>query len=437
MAILPAMRAFRAATLVCGGGLVLSVGGCQYRGAEADPAAATEPAANPAPHRETVQLDDPSLLAGIPGEGPLTAAEATRWLDEPTTCAPLALGLPDWLQPGAGQVKDLADNPLSRGKIELGRQLFFDTRLSADGSLSCASCHQPDHGFAFPRPLATGIDGRPGQRHPPTLLNRIMLAVGDDRQLWDGSAASVEAALLHTLADEREMGADPATTIARLEANEAYSLQFAAVYGGVSWSAIGDALGGFVRCLVTGDSPYDHAVRWRTYERLPEDLLQDDPELASRFLAAQQAAAKQPLSEAAIRGEQLFFGNRAWCSSCHNGVNFTDEQFHNIGVGVDRAEPDLGRFRVTGRDADWAAFKTPTIRNAAATAPSMHDGSLPTLAAVVDWYAQGGRPNRNLDYRFRWLEPGSLSPRDRADLVAFIEACGGQLPQVETGRLPE
>ncbi|MGA1618940.1 MAG: cytochrome-c peroxidase, partial [Pirellulales bacterium] len=96
-----------------------------------------------------------------------------------------------------------------------------------------------------------------------------------------------------------------------------------------------------------------------------------------------------------------------------------------------------GRFLVTGRDADWAAFKTPTIRNAAATAPYMHDGSLPTLAAVVDWYAQGGWPNRNLDYRFAWLEPGSLSSQDKADLVAFIEACSGPLPQVEAGRLPE
>ena len=118
-------------------------------------------------------------------------------------------------------------------------------------------------------------------------------------------------------------------------------------------------------------------------------------------------------------------------------MNFTDEQFHNIGIGLDGPNPDLGRFLVTGRDADWAAFKTPTIRNAAATAPYMHDGSLTTLAAVVDWYAQGGWPNRNLDFRFSWLEPGSLSSQDKADLVAFIEACSGPLPQVEAGRLPE
>lgn len=240
----------------------------------------------------------------------------------------------------------------------------------------------------------------------------------------------------HTLSDEREMGADPAATIARLAANEAYRLQFERLYGEASWPAIGDALGAFVRCLVTGDSPYDAAVRWRSYQSAPEDLLAEDADLAQRHQAARQAAEAEPLSQAALRGEQLFFGNRAWCSSCHNGVNFTDEQFHNIGIGLEAATPDLGRYRVTGRDADWAAFKTPTIRNAAATPPYMHDGSLPSLEAVVEWYAQGGRPNRNLDYRFGWIAPGGLSAEDKADLVAFIRACGGSIPEVETGRLP-
>ena len=169
-----------------------------------------------------------------------------------------------------------------------------------------------------------------------------------------------------------------------------------------------------------------------------ETVRLDDPSLLAGIPGdGPLTAVAQPLSAAARRGEQLFFGNRAWCSACHNGVNFTDEQFHNIGVGLDGPNPDLGRFLVTGRDADWAAFKTPTIRNVAATAPYMHDGSLPTLAAVVDWYAQGGWPNRNLDFRFSWLEPGSLSSQDKADLVAFIEACSGPLPQVEAGRLPE
>jgi cytochrome c peroxidase len=142
------------------------------------------------------------------------------------------------------------------------------------------------------------------------------------------------------------------------------------------------------------------------------------------------------MSAAARRGEDLFFGNRAWCSACHNGVNFTDEQYHNIGIGLDRPNPDLGRSEVTGRDADWGAFKTPTIRGAVHTAPYMHDGSLATLADVVEWYAHEGRENRNLDYRFRRVAGGILTTEDKRDLVAFIEACSGPLPVVETGRLP-
>jgi cytochrome c peroxidase len=117
-------------------------------------------------------------------------------------------------------------------------------------------------------------------------------------------------------------------------------------------------------------------------------------------------------------------------------VNFTDEGFHNIGVGLASPEPDLGRYRVTGRDEDWGAFKTPTIRGAVHTAPYMHDGSVATLADVIDWYAHAGASNRNLDYRYRWIERTSLSRQDRDDLVAFVKACSGSLPAVEKGRLP-
>jgi len=385
---------------------------------------------------EPVLLGSPELLAGIPGEASLSIWTLGVWLDEPANHRPLALVPPAWMLPGAGQMKDLADDPPTRATIELGRQLFFDPRLSADESISCASCHDPRHGFSVGVPVAAGVGGAVGRRHPPTLLNRIMLAVGDDRQMWDGSARSVEDALLHALINPAEMAADPDVVLARLRRIEGYRRQFERSYGEVSWKALGKAIGTFVRCLVSGDSPFDHEVRWRAYRDLPDHLLAEDPELAARHAAARKAAEAEPMSIAALRGERLFFGERAWCSACHNGVNFTDEQFHNIGVGLDREDPDLGRYRVTGRDEDWGAFKTPTIRNAAETAPYMHDGSLATLADVVDWYAAHGRPNRNLDYRFRWIAPGALSEQDRLDLIAFIEACSGPLPIVETGRLP-
>jgi cytochrome c peroxidase len=385
---------------------------------------------------ERVRLDDPRLVAGIPGSGPLGIDDIRAWLTDPATNAPLEVELPAWLEPGAGQIKDLVANPLTRGRIELGRQLFFDPRLSADATVSCATCHEPAHGFTVPSAVARGIGGSAGARNPPALFNRIMLAVGDDRQFWDGRAASVEDALLHALADPTEMGADPAALVEKLTGIEGYRLQFECLYGDVSWFAVGDAIGAFVRCLVTGDSAFDAEVAWRSYRSLDADLLAEDADLAARHGRAREAAARVPMTAAALRGERLFFGTRAWCSACHNGVNFTDESFHNIGIGVTAAEPDLGRHRVTGRDEDWAAFKTPTIRGAVFTAPYMHDGSLATLADVVDWYAHAGVANRNLDYRFRWIERTSLTRQDRADLVAFIEACSGALPVVARGRLP-
>ena len=402
----------------------------------ADTAGAWRSRPDSADRRETVPLGDPSLLAGIPGEGPLVLSTLTTWLADPANHVPLEYQLPAWLEPGAGQVKDLSANPPTRAKIELGRQLFFDPRLSADGSMSCATCHEPAHGFTVATAVVRGVSGAPGRRNPPTLLNRIMLAVGDDRQMWDGRAASVEDALLHTLRDPDEMGAYPETTLAMLREIECYRIQFEKSYGGVSWSALGDAIGQFVRCLVTGDAPYDQLVRWRSYETLPADLLADDPALAARHAEARAAAEAHPVSAAALRGESLFFGNRAWCSACHNGVNFTDECFHNTGVGLDQPDPDLGRYEVTGRDEDWGAFKTPTIRGAVHTAPYMHDGSVATLLDVIEWYAHEGRENRNLDERFRRIPGGVLTTEDKHDLVAFIEACSGPLPAVETGRLP-
>jgi cytochrome c peroxidase len=399
-----------------------------------NPAGVAQPGADRA--REKVTLGDRSLLAGIPGEGPLVLSTLTTWLADPANHVPLEYELPAWLQPGAGQVKDLAVNPPTRARIELGRQLFFDPRLSLDGTVSCASCHEPEHGFTINAAVARGVDGREGRRNPPALLNRIMLAVGDDRQFWDGRATSVEDALLHALTDARDMAADPEETLVKLRDIECYRIQFEASYGSVSWAALGDALGQFVRCLVTGDSPYDQLVRWRAYETLPADLLAEDPALAARHGAARVAAEAHPLSEAARRGESLFFGNRAWCSACHNGVNFTDELYHNTGVGLDRPDPDLGRYEVTGRDEDWGAFKTPTIRGAVHTAPLMHDGSVATLWDVIEWYAHEGRENRNLDYRYRRVAGGRLTTEDKHDLVAFIEACSGPLPEVETGRLP-
>jgi cytochrome c peroxidase len=380
-------------------------------------------------------LGAPELLTGIPGTGPVKTAEITAWLDEPANHAALDIELPLWLKPGSGQVKDFKDHPLTRVKIELGRQLFFDRRLSADQTVSCASCHEPDKGYTIGTALATGIKGQQGRRNPPTLLNRVMLSLGHDQQFWDGRSQSVEDALLHALSDPTEMAASPDETVARLKNIEGYRLQFDRIYGEATWDALGDSIGCFVRCLVTGPSPYDYFDRWEVYKGIEQELLDEDAELAARHKEAKLAAEERPMSESAKRGEFLFFGNKAWCSACHNGVNFTDELYHNIGVGLAAENPDLGRYRVTKKDEDWGAFKTPTIRGAIYTAPYMHDGSLATIEAIVEWYAKEGYANRNLDYRFKRI--GELTEQDKQDLVEFVKACSGPLPRVETGRLPE
>jgi cytochrome c peroxidase len=424
---------------------ILVAAGCRFqaepagRAPEQQPVVSSQKAGNKGTPVEAqrVLLGAPELLAGIPGEGPATIAQIKEWLDQPDNHAPLDIELPMWLKPGAGQVKDLRENPMTRAKIELGRQLFFDKRLSADGTVSCASCHEPEKGYTVSTPLATGIGGQQGKRNPPTLLNRVMLSLGHDQQFWDGRSTSVEDALLHALEDKTEMAATPEETINRLKGIEGYRLQFERIYGEVTWDAAGDAMGCFVRCLVTGPSPYDYAVEWERQKDLDPEYLESDPELAAMYASAKANAESHPMSESAKRGEYAFFGNKAWCSACHNGVNFTDELYHNIGIGMQAEHPDLGRYNVTGKPEDWGAFKTPSIRAALWTAPYMHDGSLETLEEVVEWYAHEGQANRNLDYHYKRIEGQELTEQDKKDLVEFMKACSGPLPKVETGRLPE
>jgi cytochrome c peroxidase len=140
------------------------------------------------------------------------------------------------------------------------------------------------------------------------------------------------------------------------------------------------------------------------------------------------------MSEDAKRGRELFFGQKAGCTACHVGPNLADEKYHNLGVGMDKPEPDLGRYVVSKEDKDRGAFKTPTIRNVAQTAPYMHDGSQKTLQEVVEWYDKGGHPNAHLSDKIKKLK---LTPQEKKDLVEFMKACTGEFPKIEPGRLPE
>lgn len=321
-----------------------------------------------------------SLLAVTPAQ-PETVRSGT-W----------AMVLPLGLQADSAYLPD--DNPMSDAKIALGQRLFFDPRLSKDGRVACASCHVPAHGFADSRPVSPGVGGGRGARNAPTLLNRLFSA----EQFWDGRAADLEAQVHVPLVDPREMGmTSHDDVVANVRAVAGYAPLFAAVYGdpGIDMPRIAKAIAAYERTVLAGDSPYDRH-------------------------AAGDAAA---LRDDQARGLTVFLG-RGRCVTCHVGFNFTDESYRNIGVGMDRPTPDLGRYEVTRRDEDRGAFKTPTLRNVALTAPYMHDGSEPTLEAVVELYDRGGVRNAWLS---KDVQPLGLSAQEKRDLVAFLHALTGPI----------
>ncbi|HLH38904.1 MAG TPA: cytochrome c peroxidase [Bryobacteraceae bacterium] len=256
------------------------------------------------------------------------------------------------------------ENPLTAEKIELGRRLFFDRRLSRDGSLACASCHDPERAYSDGRSVAVGVSGRIGRRNSPALINR-----GYGRLFfWDGRAASLEEQVLLPIQDSDEMNLSLAEASARV---------------GLAPGEISHALATFVRSILSGNSRFDQFVN----------------------------GDRNALSAEEQAGLQLFRG-KANCTACHVGPNFTDERLHNTGI----AWRD-GRFADSG--AGHGDFKTPTLREIARTAPYMHDGSLATLNAVVEYYNRGGNGNPQLDPE---LHPLHLSEGEKRNLIQFLRS---------------
>jgi cytochrome c peroxidase len=383
---------------------------------------------------EKVKLPDSSLTSGLPGKGPVSVDEVTKWLANSKNHDTLEVELPTGLAAGQSQLAIPKDNPLTRAKIELGRQLYFDTRLSADNTVSCASCHHPDEGFARHTKTGVGIGGQMGGRNSPVSYNRILSSL----QFWDGRADSLEAQAVGPIHNPIEMGYTHEECVKSLQGIPGYALQFAAVFktDKVTIDQVGQALAAFERVIVTGPSAYDYAEGVRAYEKFtPEDFadLKDDAAAYAKYEAAQAAAKAHPLSESATRGRDLFFSDRVNCSACHVGANLADEKYHNLGIGMDAKEPDLGRFAVTKVEADKGAFKTPTIRNVELSAPYMHDGSLATLLDVVEHYNKGGTPNPTLSAK---VKPLKLTDQEKQDIVDFMKACTGEFPKVARDRLP-
>ena len=304
---------------------------------------------------------------------------------------------------GLPPVPVTADNRLTAESIALGRRLFYDTNLSSDGTISCASCHNPENYFSDSWPKAIGIDAQTGPRNTPTALNSAYNVT----QFLDGRAGSLEEQAGGPIANPLEMNLPHDACVAKLNQDQKYVDEFARVFGPgrITMNKIVKSIAAFERTLISGNSPFD------------------------RY---QYGGRKDAIGAEAIRGLAIFTDrNRGNCATCHpigdKFALFTDDKFHNVGAGMNSEGEltDMGRFVQTKVEADRGAFRTPSLRNVAKTAPYMHDGSLKTLKEVVDYYMGGGNSNPQLDKEMR---PLGLSARDRSDLVKFLESLTGEIP---------
>jgi len=312
-----------------------------------------------------------------------------------------------------------ADNPLTPTKVELGRLLFFDVRLSADGSVACATCHSPEKAFAYDSRVSTGINGRAGTRNTPAVINRI----GDAEQFRDGRAATLEEQAKVPLINPLELGMpDYEAVVAKVNGISGYRDLFERAFDReVNIEDLARAIASFERTIVSWNSRWD------------------------QFITGDETV----LTDSEMRGLIVFQG-KGRCSQCHSGWNLADEKFHNIGIGWDSPEPDEGRFAVTKNDKDRGAFRTPTLRDVALTGPYMHDGRFDTLEQVVDYYSNGVIANPYLDMEMRRsnlsleetlelysqenrskrkvfpVQKLDLTQQDTADLVAFMLALAGE-----------
>jgi len=342
-----------------------------------------------------------AAVAGAACHSEKAAAVSERPIGKAITIA-VPLGLPGVPVP--------SDNPQTAEAVVLGRRLFYDKKLSADNSLSCASCHNPNLGFTDRQKHSTGFKGQAGKRNAPTVVNAAYLPF----QFWDGRAGSLEDQAAGPIANPVEMNQKHDVCVSKLDADPTYKAEFRKVFGPgpVTIGKVEKAIASFERTLISGDSPFD------------------------RYEFGGDAKA---LSPAAIRGLAIFRDQaRANCAACHtidkHFALFTDGKFHNIGIGVDDEGnlTDLGRYNETKAKSDMGAFLTPTLRNVAMSAPYMHDGSIKTLRGVVDYYAGGGNSNPYLDKK---IKPLNLSGQERDDLVQFLESLTGELPS-EAGPPP-
>ena len=320
--------------------------------------------------------------------------------DDGKSRAGFELKIPLGLDPQLQYIPE--DNPLTVEKIALGKMLYFDKRLSADNSVACASCHNPKFGFTDGMPVSTGIKGQKGGRSAPTVINRLF----SDAQFWDGRAESLEAQALGPIQNPIEMGNTLDAVVKKLNAIKGYRDAFQRTFGTEATAeGIAKAIASFERTVLSGNSPYDRV----------------------------KAGDKKAMPESAQRGLALFESKRVNCIACHVGHNFTDENYRNLGVGMDKEKTALGRFDISKNEEDRGAFKTPTLRDIARTAPYMHDGSLQTLREVIDYYDKGGTLSPHLSPD---MKPLKLTEQEKTDLIEFMQSLTGETAAFAEPQLP-
>lgn len=286
-----------------------------------------------------------------------------------------------------------SDNPLTPEKVELGRLLFFDKRLSKDNTIACASCHLPTVAFTDGQQVSSGIRRQQGGRSAPASINRLY----SKGQFWDGRAATLEEQSIGPFINPIEHGfANYDEMLEKMKKIEGYKKHFKKVFGtDITIDGVGKAIASFQRTILSGNSPADQF---------------------------DMGGNEKALSPAAQRGLSLF-REKARCTKCHSGFNFTDEKFHNLGIGWDNNTVDLGRYMVTKNPQEIGAFKTPTLREIPRTAPYMHDGRFGTLEDVVNFYNQGGIENPHRD---ELIIPLKLTDQEKHDLVEFLQSLKGE-----------
>ena len=290
-----------------------------------------------------------------------------------------------------------ADNPMTPEKVELGKLLYFDKRVSKDGTVSCATCHDPKMAWAEHTPTSEGIAHQRGDRNSPTVIN----AAYATSQFWDGRAKTLEEQALGPVENPIEMGHKMETVVETFSKIPEYQERFKKVFGTeVTKDGFAKAVAAFERTILSGDSPYD------------------------RFVQGDEKA----LTDAQKRGWELF---RANCAGCHTPPLFSSYRFFNAGVGMDKPKPDEGRKKVTGNVRDLGKFRTPALRDVAQLQPYFHDGSVEKLEDAVALMARGGKDNPNLSEMLKSVREADLGAKEQKDLVEFLKALSGKYPVIE------